>query len=366
MWFMKILCVIDSLGPGGAQKQLVQLAKRLSDKGHDVSFLVYHDINFYERELLASGIKVHKILETNYFIRFVKMRKFIRTSNSNAVVSFLQSANFICEIATLPRKEWNLVVGERSANPSIKKSYKLISYRWFHLLADHVVSNSYANIKIVQSINPFINDNNCSVIYNMIDFNVWHKTASQNRIVSNKFNLIVVASHRYLKNAKGLIMAVTKLSTAERDRLSIDWYGEVQSDNSFEEANKIIDSYGMQNIFTFHKPTTDIANKVAAADALGLFSFYEGLPNTVCEGMAMGKVVISSNVSDVPLLLAHCPSLLFDPTDVNEITKVLREAMNLTQEDYVSIAKKNIERALHLFDNDKIVDSYMKLLEKPF
>jgi glycosyltransferase involved in cell wall biosynthesis len=362
---MKILCVIDSLGSGGAQKQLVELAKGFSAKGHDVSFLVYHDINFYEMELLASGIKVNKILETNYIIRIVKMWKFIRTSNSNAVLSFLQSSNFICEMATLPTKKWNLVVGERSANPNIKKSFKLRSYRWFHLLANQVVSNSYANIKIVQSINPLIKDKNCSVIYNMIDFSVWQSNESQNNLVSNKFKLIVVASHRYLKNAKGLIKAVSKLSNTEQDRLTIDWYGGAQPDNSFEEANQMIESYGLQNVFFFHKPTADIANQVATADALGLFSFYEGLPNTVCEGMAMGKVVITSNVSDVPLLLAHCPSLLFDPTDVNEITKVLREAMNLTQEEYVVITKKNIERARHLFDEDKIVNSYLKLLEKP-
>ena len=39
---MKILCVIDSLGSGGAQRQLVGLAIGFKERGHEVSFLVYH------------------------------------------------------------------------------------------------------------------------------------------------------------------------------------------------------------------------------------------------------------------------------------------------------------------------------------
>ena len=48
---MKILCVIDSLGSGGAQRQLVQLAIGLKNKGVDVSFLMYHNIHFFKSEL---------------------------------------------------------------------------------------------------------------------------------------------------------------------------------------------------------------------------------------------------------------------------------------------------------------------------
>ena len=38
---MKILCVIDSLGSGGAQRQIVNLACGLKKKGHDVDVFVY-------------------------------------------------------------------------------------------------------------------------------------------------------------------------------------------------------------------------------------------------------------------------------------------------------------------------------------
>ena len=39
---MRILCVIDSLGSGGAQRQMVSLAQGMVARSHEVEFFVYH------------------------------------------------------------------------------------------------------------------------------------------------------------------------------------------------------------------------------------------------------------------------------------------------------------------------------------
>ncbi|CDS91584.1 hypothetical protein BN1088_1400001 [Sphingobacterium sp. PM2-P1-29] len=39
---MRVLCVIDSLGSGGAQKQLVEIGKGLKEDGYEVEFLIYY------------------------------------------------------------------------------------------------------------------------------------------------------------------------------------------------------------------------------------------------------------------------------------------------------------------------------------
>src|SRR5690554_3955247 len=116
---MRILCVIDSLGPGGAQRQLVELAKMFTRNGHSVFFLVYHQIDFYKDELERFGISIRYILESSYLIRLYKIRQYIRNGRFDAVLSFLQASSFISEISALPFKSWKLVVGERSANPNI-------------------------------------------------------------------------------------------------------------------------------------------------------------------------------------------------------------------------------------------------------
>ena len=214
---MKILCVIDSLGSGGAQRQLVNLAIGFKGKGYEVSFLVYHSINFFKETLDENHIAVHEIIDPNYVKRLLKMRRFIRKGEYDSVLSFLEAANFICEISGLPWRKWKLVVGERSANPTILKSFKLKAYRWFHPLADYVVANSHANLSLIQKINPLLPKKKCQVIYNIVDFEKWKPDENYIPLKEGKLRIIIAASHRYLKNLNGLVEAVNLLS----DRKSV-------------------------------------------------------------------------------------------------------------------------------------------------
>ena len=221
---MKLLCVIDSLGSGGAQRQMVELAKGFKERGCDVSFLVYHEENFFKNELDRISIPIVAIIEPNYIKRLFKMRKFIRKGNFDAVLSFLEAASFICEFAGLPYKNWKLIVSERSANPGILKSFKRRFYRWFHLFADYVIANSYENLRIVSKINPIMSKK-CHVIYNLVDFTYWKQADDYLPFEGAKLNLVVAASHQYLKNAKGLIDAISDLSDEDKQRIRILWYG---------------------------------------------------------------------------------------------------------------------------------------------
>ena len=54
----KILCFIDSLDAGGAQRQMVGLAVMLKEKGYNVKVLVYHDNPFFLQTLVDAQIDV--------------------------------------------------------------------------------------------------------------------------------------------------------------------------------------------------------------------------------------------------------------------------------------------------------------------
>src|SRR5690606_17490758 len=102
---MRILCVIDSLNSGGAQRQLVNLAIGFKEEGHDVAFLVYHKLDFHKKILDEKNISVNYVVESNYILRMLKMRRFIRNGNYDTVLSFLEASNFICEISGFPRRK---------------------------------------------------------------------------------------------------------------------------------------------------------------------------------------------------------------------------------------------------------------------
>lgn len=359
---MKILCVIDSLGSGGAQRQLVELAKGFHEHGHQVSFLTYHNLDFFNKELIRYNIDIHCIEETSYLKRLWKMRIFIRNGNYNAVLSFLEAPNFICELAGFPFRRWKLVVGERSANPTIKKSFKLKFYRWFHLLSDFVVSNSYKNRDIVKSVNPLIPLDKLKVIYNLVDIE-GYSNIERYPIQDDKLILLIAASHRKVKNLDGLIEAVNLLSKKERDKLRIHWYGdEADTDLSFNKAKLKIDTYNLNDNFSFHKAIRDIKNKMLNADIVGLFSFHEGFPNTICEAMSLGKPVICASVSDVPLIITN-DRYLFDPEKTGEIAAVLSYILTLTLGELQIIGENNKKVADSLFDKEHIVLEYLKLMQ---
>jgi glycosyltransferase involved in cell wall biosynthesis len=365
---LKILCVTNGLGPGGAQRQLVELAIGFKERGHDVSFLTYYYSPFFNPVLEEAGIAVMCIDEPNYFKRLFKMRRIIRSGNYNAVLSFLEAANFICEFAGIPFRKWKLVVGERSANPEILKSIRLSLYRWFHFFADYVVANSYANIKMVRTVNPFLRKAKCKVIYNIIDSSKWKAIDNYAPRKNGKLHIIVVASHRYLKNLNGLVNALSLLNKEELGKIALHWYGDRLSepyfDNSFLEGKQKIVDLKLEDVIQFHPATNGIHQKIQNADAVGLFSFYEGFPNIVCEGMACLKPVLCSSVSDLPDLLIYEKDLLFDPASPDAIKEAIQYLINLSDAELIRIGNKNEEIARERFNKEINVTKYLELFNQ--
>ncbi len=365
---MKILCVIDCLGSGGAQRQMVELAVGFKEMGHDVSFLTYYTIEFYNPVLIEAGIEIHCIEEKNYVVRLIKMRRFIRKGRYDTILSFLEGPNFICEFAGFPHRRWKLVVGERSAKRNYLRFPKFIIYRFFHLFSDTVVANSQANLKMIRRVNPFLHTSECKVIYNVIDFEKWKPLQDYIPRKTGRLTIIVVASHQYLKNLNGLTDALSILTEEELSNLTVHWYGdrleEPYFDNSFIEGKQKITKLKLDRVISFFPATNQITRKIQEADVVGLFSFYEGFPNVVCEGMACGKPILCTAVSDLPDFLAHDAKLLSEPENPKSISESIRYLIGLSNDKLIEIGRKNEELAKTFFQKEKNVSEYLHLFEK--
>jgi len=364
---MNILCVIDSLVMGGAQRQLINLAVGFKERGHEVSVLTYHSFNFYKESIDEMKISILTIKEPNYLIRLFKIRAFIRKKNYDSVLSFLEAPNFICEFAGLPFRKWKLVVGERSADPGIANSYRLKFFRYCHLFADAVVANSETNIEMIQKITPFFIKNQYHTIYNIVDTNIWKP--SDNYVVrkNKKTTIVIAAGHQYSKNSRNLIEALNQLTDIEKSLLSVKWYGSDRhdkNDSSYTESIELINHYHLNDVIEFLPPTNNIAEKMNDADCCALFSYYEGLPNTLCEGMALGKPILSTKVSDLPKFVdEELGGYLCETPSAESIGEVIKKILSCSNKQLIAMGKHNRSKAIILFDKKTIIDSYLKLLQ---
>ena len=120
-----ILCFIDSLGSGGAQRQLVNLGIALKKNGHNISFLTYYSSSFFQNLLDSEKIPIFTIECTSTVRRILRCRRFIRKGKYDVVISYLETPSLLNEIAGFPWHKWRVIVGERSAAPKILNTLKI-------------------------------------------------------------------------------------------------------------------------------------------------------------------------------------------------------------------------------------------------
>ena len=357
---MKILLFIDSLGSGGAQRQMVTLAKIFQNLKYEVSFLVYHKEDFFKAQLDELNIHVNYILEPNPILRIWKIRRFIRAGDYSTVISFLDTPNFINCISAIGDRNWKVVTSERSAKRSFFSSKKGKLFGWFQRYSDTIVCNSN-NAKAMweQHYPNYINK--LSVIYNPV---ILPEITSEYIPKQNgKLHIVVAASYQYLKNPIGLIKALALLNEEEREKIEVNWYGSLSfgnaKTNAYQHALKLIKEFDLLRVISLNPATIDIANKMNEADVVALFSKLEGLPNAICEGMMIGKPIMMTKVSDYAVLVDDSNGVLCDWKNPDNIKEALVKTINLSIEDLKLLGQASKEKAAELFLKENIANQWI-------
>lgn len=360
---MKILCLIDSLGSGGAQRQLCTLAVGLKKRGHEVRFLVYHPDDHFLPLLQEAAIPCQVIPPCSYAQRVLAIRRILRQGCQDVVLAFLEASSLYAELAGIPGRRWALAVGERSANPGMAKGTKS-RLRQFHRFADAVVCNSHTNRLMLEARFPFLKQK-LATVYNTVDLDLFTSDSHRFQTVWKKnvgpFRIVVAASYQINKNVINVASALNRLKImAGGPAVVVDWFGGMPADRSeFDRAVRYVDENGLGDLIRLHPATRDIAGEYAHADAIGLFSFFEGLPNVVCEGMACGKPVLASNVCDASNLVRDGENgFLCDPGSPPDIAEAILKMAALSKAERMQMGLESRRRAELLFAEDRVVERY--------
>ncbi len=198
------------------------------------------------------------------------------------------------------------------------------------------------------------------VIYNIVNV---PEIEERDKVYPDKTHIVVAASYRAVKNLDGLIEAVITLPQEYKDKLKIDWYGNRETPEYADDMSNKIISNGLSDIIKMNAAIPNIFEKYMEADFVGLFSHYEGFPNTVCEAMALGKPVIVTKVSDVPYFINENENgFLCDPNRSESIKNALIKAIESSDSERNKMGSLNKKKSMVEFDRDVIIDEYLKLL----
>lgn len=362
---MHILCFIDCLGSGGAQRQLVGMAKGFQQHGHEVRFLTYHPGGHFLPELEAANIPCVCIPKTRCLRRILEVRRVLRQGWQDVVLAFIEAPNLYAEFAGLPSRKWGLVVGERNAHPDMERGWRRW-LRWPHRFADAVVANSHANRLMLERAWPALR-HKLRTIYNAVDLNRFRPPPSPGPGESSNspLRMVVVASYQRVKNMMGLAQALQLLRQSGGRGVVVDWYGATPPDQKpLQASTAFVKSHGLASILRFHPTIREVEAKYQRADLVGLFSEHEGLPNVVCEGMACGRPIVMSDVCDARQLVEEGKNgFLCDPHSPTSIASAISRMAALSTADRLQMGLESRRRAEQLFDAEIIVGRYERILE---
>lgn len=356
---MKILCFIDTMGGGGAQRQMVTLAVTMVELGHEVEVLTYHPQDFFVPTLKQHGIPYKSIPPYPFPRRLYLLLQEFRHFNGDAVLAFLERPAFYAEIFGITGRRWGLVVSERSI---VNANSSRLSFRILHHMADYITCNSHNAANNLVNIHPKL-ASRTRCIYNAVDLDHFVPGKDYRVDDSLPIRFVSVANYSENKNVSGVVQALIQCGR-NKLRFEFDWYGANIERDVCIKAQAAIREADMESTIRLHGTTSDAAAVYQQADALILGSFVEGLPNVVCEAMACGLPILMSDVSDAGYLVEHgINGYIFQPRQPDDIAGQIMAFASLTVAQRTAMGRHSRQKAESLFNRHKNTQTYLKLLE---
>lgn len=356
---LKISMLIDSLCPGGAQRQFVSLANGLKERGYEVTIFCYHENSFF-RSALIPDIPVRVAVGKSGILRKIRiLREFARTS-ADVAISFLDTPNFLNACLGIIFPQVRRIVSERNLDPDVLPWKKKVLFG-FYRFVDRIVANSLAQTKKL-SENIRIR-HKVDYIVNMVDTARFQPSLEQREFTGPLKGLII---GRYTPT-KNLSLLVEWSGRFLRPGVSFDWYGDqfladVSPENNYRKMSARLDELSVASI-RLHGPHSNTPSLYWDYDFFCLPSFHEGTPNVICEAMASGLPILCSDISDNSSLVTEgVNGFLFDPHSLKSFDQALCRLLLLTAVQRQLMSRVNRELATALFSKTVFLDRWERVI----
>jgi len=375
---IRVVLVVDDLGYGGAERQVVELANNMDHDRFDVHVCALSDHLPLRDQLQIGRHNVHVIRRrTRFDITLVpRLARLLRKVKADIVHGYLFRADNVGRLAgRLAGTE--LIIGtERSAKyRSTRRNW--LAYRLTRGCVDLVIANSKTGADFNRATYGH-SSLEYRVVYNGVNterFRLRNRSKVRSQLgLSDTLRIVgVVASFKPVKNHAMVLRAFKTVRESSPDShlllVGDQLYGNIGGTSEYQaEIRGLIDELGLAESCTFLGNRDDVELIYPACDLTVLASFYEGTPNVLLESMACGIPVVATDVSDNSYIVRENDTgflvAVGDVTQMAHRMELLLGNNTLRQE----MGRKARNRVLDEFSSQRLAEKtqaiYMQFLDK--
>ncbi|MBN2564224.1 MAG: glycosyltransferase [Candidatus Eisenbacteria bacterium] len=368
---LKVLYLIDSLGPGGAQRQLTTLVRSLDGGLVSPEVAIYHPLYHFREELTNGGTPLHMLGPAGGRDPRVLMRlgRLMASGGFDIVHSYLRTPGVLARVASLLTPDVRIVVSERSIGLA-RHPWRLALERLLAGRADAVIVNSHAMayemLRLVPRLKArmFVVPN--GVLWTEPSPQDVEKAAALRAEMAEGSELLLLALSR-ISREKGpdvLLEALGRLPDSTLSRLVVVWIGPRVDRELAAAVESRVAAGPLRGRVRFLGATDDPAILYMAADALVLPSRREGLPNVVLEALAHGRPVIASDVGDTGRLVdGSGAGWLVRPDDPDGLARAVEDFVSTGPERRREMGTQGSAFILENYSAGKLVERTMAVYD---
>lgn len=306
---MKILFLIRSLNRGGAERQLVVLAKGLRERGHDVVVAVFYSGGELEKELLNAGVRIRPLNKRGRWDVFHFLHQLIRVMREerpNLLHGYLEDPNVMAVILKPFFPKVRIVWGVRNSSTDLKGCDWLgrLSFnlsRWLSQFADTIIVNSHVGREChVKSGYPSAR---MVTIPNGIDAERFRPDLEAGRRLRGEWNvkdhetLIGLVGRLDVRKDHPVFLGAATLLAKQWKNTRFVCVGGGPADYRIR-LQTLANQLGLQERVLWVGVRQDMPAVYNALDIAVSSSCTEGLPNAIGEAMACGVPCVVTDVGD--------------------------------------------------------------------
>jgi glycosyltransferase involved in cell wall biosynthesis len=282
--------LIDGLGAGGKERQLVELLKGLTQSNaYDIKVISTERDTFYLPDIMELGIPVHFITRSVRWDPWilVKIFKYVNDYKPHIIHTF----GLVPSFYALPIAKYKKItmINGSIRNTFYSRNFKLRLERFLLSCSDYVIANSKTGL----TCRGFIESDTRIVIYNGFDFarmkSVSDYAGSRFSFPAGKKVVGMVAEFSDYKDQKTFVSAALRILESRSDI----YFVLVGDGKHLDACRKMAEqhSWGIQ----FLGRRKNVETIIEQFNIGVLTSFTEGISNSVMEYMAAGKPVIATD-----------------------------------------------------------------------